>query len=123
MVWISFSGLGNKILTLASTFLYALLTNRVLLVDRGVDMADLFCEPFPEMSWLLPLDFPIANQFNNFDKNSPHSYGNMVKNITLANSNPPFVYLHLSHEAMTIVTMISFSSVTKIKLFFRRSLG
>ncbi|KAM7483339.1 hypothetical protein LguiB_007922 [Lonicera macranthoides] len=58
VVWISFSGLGNRILTLASAFLYALLTNRVLLFDRGVDKADLFCEPFPNASWLLPSDFP-----------------------------------------------------------------
>ncbi|MCI06319.1 galactoside 2-alpha-L-fucosyltransferase-like protein, partial [Trifolium medium] len=50
VVWISFSGLGNRILTLASAFLYALLTDRVLLVDPGVDMTDLFCEPFPDAS-------------------------------------------------------------------------
>ncbi|KDP31277.1 hypothetical protein JCGZ_11653 [Jatropha curcas] len=59
LVWISFSGLGNRILTLASAFLYALVTNRVLLIDPGVDMADLFCEPFPDVFWFLPLDFPL----------------------------------------------------------------
>ncbi|KAA8540984.1 hypothetical protein F0562_024878 [Nyssa sinensis] len=102
VVWISFSGLGNRILTLASAFLYALLTNRVLLVDRGVDMDDLFCEPFPEVSWLLPSDFPITNQFNSFNPKSHHCYGNMLKNDILANSTgsvvPPFVYLHLAHD-------------------------
>ncbi|KAK2996237.1 hypothetical protein RJ639_025042 [Escallonia herrerae] len=98
VVWISFSGLGNRILTLASAFLYALLTNRVLLVDRGVDMADLFCEPFPKVSWLLPSDFPIANQFNNFDQKSPHSYGNMLKRNPVGNSTLQFSYLHLAHD-------------------------
>lgn len=98
VVWISYSGLGNRILTLASAFLYALLTNRVLLVDRGADMADLFCEPFPETSWFLPLDFPITNQFNKFNQTSPHSYGNIVKNATLDESNTPFLYLHLAHD-------------------------
>lgn len=98
VVWISYSGLGNRILTLASAFLYALLTNRVLLVDRGVDMADLFCEPFPEMSWLLPLDFPVTKQFNKFDQSSPHSYGNIVKNATSDHSDTPFLYLHLTHD-------------------------
>ncbi|KAH7852090.1 hypothetical protein Vadar_020495 [Vaccinium darrowii] len=83
VVWISFSGLGNRILTLASTFLYSLLTNRVLLVDRGADIADLFCEPFPDVSWLLPTDFPLASQFSHFDQKSVHSYGNMVKNNIL----------------------------------------
>ncbi|OVA12213.1 Xyloglucan fucosyltransferase [Macleaya cordata] len=100
VVWIAFSGLGNRILTLASAFLYALLTNRVLLVDRGTDMADLFCEPFPEMSWLLPLDFPL-NQFNKFDQKFPQCHGYMLKNSILNNSKtslPLFLYLHLVHD-------------------------
>ncbi|KAL1216758.1 Fucosyltransferase 3 [Cardamine amara subsp. amara] len=29
-----------------------------------VDMADLFCEPFPNTSWFLPLEFPLKSQFN-----------------------------------------------------------
>lgn len=99
VVWISFSGLGNRILTLASAFLYSLLTNRVLLVDRGVDIADLFCEPFPDFSWLLPTDFPLASRFSHFDQKSVHSYGNMVKNnIFEVDSTLPFVYLHLVHD-------------------------
>ncbi|OMO52876.1 Xyloglucan fucosyltransferase [Corchorus olitorius] len=102
LVWISFSGLGNRILTLASAFLYALLTNRVLLVDPGTDMVDLFCEPFPEVSWFLPSDFPLKNQFNSFDQKSPHCYGRMLKNSTFANSSrlisSSFVYLHLVHD-------------------------
>ncbi|XP_058083011.1 galactoside 2-alpha-L-fucosyltransferase-like [Magnolia sinica] len=105
VVWISHSGLGNRILTLASTFLYALLTDRVLLVDRGADMGDLFCEPFPKISWLLPLDFPL-NQFKNFTEKSPQSYGIMLKNNIIndnkenisAGSLPAFAYLHLAHD-------------------------
>ncbi|XP_058228365.1 galactoside 2-alpha-L-fucosyltransferase-like isoform X1 [Rhododendron vialii] len=98
VVWISFSGLGNRILTLASAFLYSLLTNRVLLVDRGVDITDLFCEPFPDVSWLLPTDFPLTSQFSHFDQKSVHCYGNMLKNNSLADSTLPFVYLHLVHD-------------------------
>ncbi|KAH0451442.1 hypothetical protein IEQ34_018741 [Dendrobium chrysotoxum] len=105
VVWISYSGLGNRMLTLTSAFLYALLTNRVLLVDRGADMTDLFCEPFPGTSWLLPLDFPLS-QFKSFDINSPESYGNMLKNKVISNtaagasrsSLPSFIYLHLGHD-------------------------
>ncbi|KAJ8648819.1 hypothetical protein MRB53_001842 [Persea americana] len=105
VVWISFSGLGNRILSLASTFLYALLTQRVLLVDKGADMGDLFCEPFPDNSWLLPHDFPL-NQFNEFNEKSPHSYGNMLKNKLISqNMNsgsagllPVYAYLHLAHN-------------------------
>ncbi|KAB2609392.1 galactoside 2-alpha-L-fucosyltransferase-like [Pyrus ussuriensis x Pyrus communis] len=102
VVWISFSGLGNRILTLASAFLYALLTNRVLLVDPGVDMVDLFCEPFPEVSWFLPTDFPLKDQFNSLDQKSPHCYGKMMKTSNFTNSDdsvrPSFVYLHLAHD-------------------------
>ncbi|XP_014505652.1 galactoside 2-alpha-L-fucosyltransferase [Vigna radiata var. radiata] len=99
VVWISFSGLGNKILTLASAFLYALLTNRVLLVDPGVDMVDLFCEPFPDASWFLPADFPLTAQFNNFSQNSDQCHGKLLKNKSVVNSNvPSFVYLHIVHD-------------------------
>ncbi|CAK9136121.1 unnamed protein product [Ilex paraguariensis] len=64
-------------------------------------MADLFCEPFPEISWLLPMDFPITKQFKRFDQNSPQCYGNMLKNGTVdysKKSQPPFLYLHLVHD-------------------------
>ncbi|XP_020080946.1 galactoside 2-alpha-L-fucosyltransferase-like [Ananas comosus] len=105
LVWISYNGLGNRILTGASAFLYALLTNRVLLIDRGADMANLFCEPFPGTSWLLPLDFPV-DQFRGFNISTPTSYGNMVKNKLLNNnaghstveSLPAYIYLHLDHD-------------------------
>ncbi|KAI4335974.1 hypothetical protein L6164_014558 [Bauhinia variegata] len=99
VVWISFSGLGNRILTLASAFLYALLTNRVLLVDPGRDMTNLFCEPFPEVSWFLPPDFPLKSQFPNFNQESSECYGKMLKNKTITNSVvPSYVYLHLVHD-------------------------
>lgn len=101
LVWISFSGLGNKILSIASAFLYALLTDRVLLIDRGTDIGDLFCEPFPDTAWLLPLDFPLIDQFHNFDQKSPQSYGNMLRNNMISNSSssrPPWTYLHLVHD-------------------------
>ncbi|KAL3640555.1 Galactoside 2-alpha-L-fucosyltransferase [Castilleja foliolosa] len=97
VVWISFSGLGNRILTLASAFLYALLTDRVLLVDRGSDIPDLFCEPFPEASWLLPLDFPLTNKFSSFHQKSNVSYGNLLKTNSSVVKNL-FVYLHLVHD-------------------------
>ncbi|KAF3617609.1 hypothetical protein FXO38_33889 [Capsicum annuum] len=102
LVWISYSGLGNRILTLASAFLYAVLTNRVLLIDPGVNMPDLFCEPFPEVSWLLPPDFPIIDQFSTFNQRSHHCYGCMVKHDIIGNSTGskllPFLYLHLAHD-------------------------
>ncbi|KAL8042286.1 hypothetical protein ABFX02_09G041200 [Erythranthe guttata] len=97
LVWISFSGLGNRILTLASAFLYALLTDRVLLVDSGKDIPDLFCEPFPESSWLLPSDFPLTEKFNGFNQKSNESYGNLLKRNS-SSGDLSYTYLHLVHD-------------------------
>ncbi|KAL9246369.1 hypothetical protein vseg_019913 [Gypsophila vaccaria] len=101
VVWMAYSGLGNRILTLAAAFLYSLLSNRVLLVDPGTDMKDLFCEPFPSTSWYLPGDFPLNDQFKDFNQKSPKCHGYMLKNKKLnasAESIPPYLYLHLGHD-------------------------
>ncbi|KAG1342251.1 putative Galactoside 2-alpha-L-fucosyltransferase [Cocos nucifera] len=92
-------------LTLASAFLYALLTNRVLLIHTDASMNDLFCEPFPHTSWLLPSDFPMKG-FPKFSSKSPRCYGKMLRREPTANSNddvakqrlPAYVYLHLFHD-------------------------
>ncbi|XP_073526505.1 LOW QUALITY PROTEIN: uncharacterized protein [Phyllobates terribilis] len=100
LVWISFSGLGNRILTIASAFLYALLTNRVLLIDPGADLTDLLCEPFPEASWFLPNDFPLKKQFTTFTQKSPQCHGYMLKNNLYSSSEtvPSYLYVHLVHD-------------------------
>ncbi|TVU14323.1 hypothetical protein EJB05_37785, partial [Eragrostis curvula] len=53
LVWSPNAGLGNQILSITSAFLYALLTGRVLLLNNR-DLDDVFCEPFPGSTWLLP---------------------------------------------------------------------
>ncbi|KAJ4813431.1 fucosyltransferase 2 [Rhynchospora pubera] len=78
VIWTPLGGLGNRMLTLASTFLYALLTNRVLLVDHATDFVDLFCEPFPGSSWVLPSNFPVGN-LDSYDASSEKSYGYLLK--------------------------------------------
>ncbi|XP_021910150.1 fucosyltransferase 2-like [Carica papaya] len=101
VVWMSYSGLGNRIITIASAFLYALLTDRVLLVEGGEQISGLFCEPFLDTSWLLPSNFPIISQFSSFDQNSARCYGKMLKkNMINASikSLPPYIYLHLAHN-------------------------
>ncbi|KAG0532742.1 hypothetical protein BDA96_04G133100 [Sorghum bicolor] len=93
-----FRGLGNRMLAVASAFLYAVLTERVLLInaDKG-DVPDLFCEPFPGATWLLPRA-----------GGSKESLGNMLQRGVAgvsADGNmswlsppqpPPYVYLHLA---------------------------
>lgn len=101
IVWIPANGLGNRMISMAATFLYALLTNRVLLVDHGDDMADLFCEPFPNSSWLLPRNFPLK-QLGVLETRRAHSYGNMLKtgivNMSNDQSLPSHLYLNLDHS-------------------------
>ncbi|XP_050231153.1 galactoside 2-alpha-L-fucosyltransferase-like [Mercurialis annua] len=95
MIWIGEAGLGNRILTTVSAFLYSLLTNRTLLVQHGPDMADLFCEPFLNTSWLLPADFPLKNEFEKVGREYPNTYGNMVKNHAIG-SPISVLYLFLA---------------------------
>ncbi|KAJ4817602.1 fucosyltransferase 2 [Rhynchospora pubera] len=104
VVWIPYLGLGNRILTLVSTFLYAILTNKVMLIQATDDMVGLFCEPFPDSSWILPPDFPIKNIMQ-LDVNSNVTYRNMLNNHVISNdpntkveSLPSYAYVHLSHD-------------------------
>lgn len=56
LVWVpdSAGGLAGQMLSLVSSFLFALLTDRVLLVDLPAEIEHALCEPFPNSSWLLP---------------------------------------------------------------------
>ncbi|CAM6125972.1 unnamed protein product [Calypogeia fissa] len=58
LVWRDLDGKGNQLISLVSAFVYALLTDRALLITRGAELQHLLCEPFPQSSWLLPEDFP-----------------------------------------------------------------
>lgn len=103
LVSISYRGLGNRILATASAFLYAVLTDRVLLVDPSNEMGELFCEPFPGTTWLLPPDFPLTS-YTNFSIQTAESHANMVKNkvistVDVAQGLPAFAYIHLDHDA------------------------
>lgn len=100
VVWTPFNGLGNRMLALASTFLYALLTGRVLLVHSPKEFGGLFCEPFPGSSWTLPAhdDFPITDFDGTFTMSSPASYKNMRQAGALndtAERLPAYVFLDL----------------------------
>ncbi|KAG0513411.1 hypothetical protein BDA96_10G099900 [Sorghum bicolor] len=102
VVWFPIQGLGNRMLSVVSTFLYALLTGRVLLVHEPSEMEGLFCEPFPGTSWILPPDFPYKQ--DGFWVGSNDSYQRMLENNVVrydggeaddAGALPPYVYFHL----------------------------
>ncbi|KAL5732745.1 hypothetical protein ACOSQ2_032437 [Xanthoceras sorbifolium] len=101
VVWVPYCGLGNRMLSITSAFLYALLTNRVLLINQEHDMSNLFCEPFPNTSWILPYDFPFKSKFKKFKQKNHYSYGSMLKSNTINYSTewlPSYLFLYLSHE-------------------------
>ncbi|KAL5734211.1 hypothetical protein ACOSP7_032072 [Xanthoceras sorbifolium] len=101
VVWAAYCGLGNRMLSITSAFLYALLTNRVLLINQEHDMSNLFCEPFPNTSWILPHDFPFKSKFKKFKQKNHYSYGSMLKSNTINYSTellPSYLFLYLSHE-------------------------
>ncbi|CAL5022640.1 unnamed protein product [Urochloa decumbens] len=112
LVYISYRGLGNRMLAIASSFLYAVLTERVLLVDGGKDAGELFCEPFPGTTWLLP---PAGGWFSSsplrglrgYLGGAKESLGNVLQsggavavsgngNVTWSVAPPPYLYLHLA---------------------------
>jgi xyloglucan fucosyltransferase len=48
------SGLGNRLNTVLSGFLVALLTDRVLLISGDYDYDHYLCQPFPNSDWIFP---------------------------------------------------------------------
>ncbi|KAG0627894.1 hypothetical protein M758_2G236200 [Ceratodon purpureus] len=104
VVWIANSGLGNRMITIASAFVYALLTDRVLLLDHnGTDIGGLYCEPFPGTSWLLPENY----DYRWMDKvvwENDHRLGRLLQSSGYANVTLPapvpnnYVFANLMHN-------------------------
>eukprot|EP00271_Cylindrocystis_brebissonii_P017261 TRINITY_DN4419_c0_g1_i1.p1 TRINITY_DN4419_c0_g1~~TRINITY_DN4419_c0_g1_i1.p1 ORF type:complete len:865 (+),score=141.14 TRINITY_DN4419_c0_g1_i1:800-3394(+) len=55
LLWVhpSYAGLGNRLASLISAFLYSVLTSRTLLVSSRSIAARMFCNPFPESTWVV----------------------------------------------------------------------
>lgn len=73
---LSASGLGNRLNTVISAFLYAVLTHRVLLLSTPeFDWDDLFCQPFPGGDWV----WPATVQWENMTTwQRDHNYGHRL---------------------------------------------
>lgn len=54
------NGLGNKVLHLTSTFLYAVMTQRVMVIPSHTSVPDVMCEPFEGSSWRI--DYALENE-------------------------------------------------------------
>ena len=93
VIWIAENGLGNRMLSMVSTFLYAILTDRLVIVRFDDDMSNLFCEPFPNSSWLLPKNSPFSNDLKQFK-----TFESMLTNNNENNSQellPSIIFLTL----------------------------
>lgn len=104
VVWIANSGLGNRMITIASSFVYALLTDRVLLLDHaGTDINGLFCEPVPGASWLLPESYDYEWMSRVIWENT-HRLGHLLQSSGYANVTLPapvpnnYVFANLMHN-------------------------
>ncbi|MED6115891.1 hypothetical protein PIB30_094990 [Stylosanthes scabra] len=91
VIWTPINGLGNRMISIASTFLYAVLTERVLLVKFEPDMHGLFCEPFQESTWILPKNSPFWNCENVETYQSVLAKVDKARNLTLDQLSIPSV--------------------------------
>ena len=125
VVLIARAGPGNRILSIASAFIYAILTNRVLLINEEPEMANQFCEPFPNATWIeLPKDFPNCPRTFPSWIESPVSNrimrrvtGVCLRRIRLVLQQSCCQHTFISTCVMITIITTSCFSVTKIKLF------
>ncbi|CAI0421328.1 unnamed protein product [Linum tenue] len=98
VIWLPANGLGNRMISIASTFLFALLTERVLLLHQRPDMEDLFCEPFPNSSWVLPVDkFPLQKEFWDEKDRHSHSIGSLMQNESSRGQASSYLFVNVNH--------------------------
>ncbi|CAI0474008.1 unnamed protein product [Linum tenue] len=99
-------------LSISSSFLYALLTNRVLLVDFGPDMVDLFCEPFHNSTWFLPRDFTFKGRANTPEFRETYSLGKLLRREEEQKKEMPYV-------ASLLQLFLSYDNDDYDKLFYK----
>lgn len=68
LIWKSMDGMGNQLISLVSAFIYALLTNRAMLIATDSHIHQYLCNPFPLSSWLLPEGFREADLHTKADR-------------------------------------------------------
>lgn len=98
LIWTPVNGLGNQMISMAATFLYAMLTDRVLLVKFQKDKHGLFCEPFLNSTWILPEKSP----FWFWDERNTETYQIMLEKDRASNSKedlPSALFINLQHSS------------------------
>lgn len=95
LIWRApYVGMGNRLLSLVSTYLLAILTNRVLLTDRVWNWETIFCEPFPKSSMLLNT---VVD--GHFIQNNAKSFDRFTSQFRTNGSVPFSVIWHITHDS------------------------
>ncbi|EFJ29405.1 fucosyltransferase CAZy family GT37-like protein [Selaginella moellendorffii] len=113
LVHYELDGLGNRLLGLVSTFVFSLLTNRVLLIDPKGQSAKLLCEPFANSSWLVPQEFPRfhLDQAQSLEKAvQSKKFGSMVHVWVASLHRDQDFFHHQVRSKLKNVTWISLTS-------------
>ena len=118
LIWTPANGLGNQMISMAATFLYAMLTDRVMLVKFDKDKQGLFCEPFLNSTWVLPEKSPFWNEKH------IETYQIMLEKdgIVLAIQRMIYHQFCLLIYSTPSVSLRNFFTVTIVNIFFGKFL-
>ncbi|WVZ61629.1 hypothetical protein U9M48_011477 [Paspalum notatum var. saurae] len=119
VVWLPFDGLGNRMLSMVSGFLYALLTDRVFLAALPPDSDDLFCEPFPGATWRLPADdfLHVAKLFG-VGQRPDRSYSSLLDKKEIAVPDDPAVNATAAPPVPPAYVYLSLGWLLTDRIFF-----
>ncbi|KAL2607528.1 hypothetical protein R1flu_026101 [Riccia fluitans] len=122
-------GLGNKLFHTSSAFLYAILTQRVMVIPDSTDIPELMCEPFAGSSWGMSEGFynvtmEMRNSSENFwkavdsDKLVGQGKGTLGSSMYASSMNDAWVgpeprfWCNTEQKYMNSVTWLSMSGCT-----------
>ena len=85
------SGLGNRVMGILSFYLMALLTDRVLLLtSHEYDITEVFCQPFPNSDWFIPMSFDLNTHQSKFERPDMYHY---AYGLNVKDSHHPVIYI------------------------------
>ncbi|KAG0589915.1 hypothetical protein KC19_1G057100 [Ceratodon purpureus] len=102
-------GLGNKIALLISGMLYAILTQRVVLLNTNSLIPSTICEPFLGSSWLLDEQFPLPGN-NGWEKTMLGSWAGWESPIWKSSK-----YFERGVDSTKAGKDVAFSSAVKVE--------
>jgi hypothetical protein len=74
LVYTDASGLGNRLNSILTGFIWAILSKRILLIrSDSFDYSELLCEPFQGSSWIFPFNWTKNEIYENLQRYSNHS--------------------------------------------------